>query len=224
MVVAKAARAKKTAERNYGGLSEADRVSARRKRLLDAGFEVFGTLGIRGTTVRMVCKSAGLTERYFYESFADSDALFCAVYERELRVLQTLFVSHLPSLPITLNERIHAILTIVFNSMRDSRRVRIFYVEALAGSEQVQNMYHYSVRFQAQLSATFIRADNPAVTASNDVLLQVGYAINGAFSSLLVQWMRGGYTTPIEIVVSSAEIFVHGVMRELLERSRAGAS
>lgn len=49
-------------------------------RLVDAAVEVFGTSGYRSATVGKICETAGLTKRYFYESFDDSEALLLAAY------------------------------------------------------------------------------------------------------------------------------------------------
>ena len=66
--------------RSYGGVSADDRLAGRRRRLLDAGLELFGTNGIAATTIADVCAQAGLTKRYFYESFATIDELAGAVF------------------------------------------------------------------------------------------------------------------------------------------------
>jgi AcrR family transcriptional regulator len=66
--------------RPYGGVSADDRRAERRRRLLDAGLELFGTKGIAQTTIADVCVQAGLTKRYFYESFATIDELAGAVF------------------------------------------------------------------------------------------------------------------------------------------------
>jgi AcrR family transcriptional regulator len=66
--------------RPYGGVSAEDRSAERRRRLLDAGLELFGTKGIAATTIADVCAQAGLTKRYFYESFATIDELAGAVF------------------------------------------------------------------------------------------------------------------------------------------------
>src|SRR5882762_4628969 len=66
--------------RPYGGVSAEDRRAGRRQRLLDAGLELFGTQGIAATTIADVCEEAGLTKRYFYESFATIDDLAGAVF------------------------------------------------------------------------------------------------------------------------------------------------
>src|ERR671936_1321771 len=66
--------------RNYAGLSADERRLARRERLIEGAIRAYGELGYRNTTVKAVCEAAGLTERYFYESFANSEALLIAAY------------------------------------------------------------------------------------------------------------------------------------------------
>src|SRR5437016_2441699 len=66
----------------WRGTSAADRAGARRRQLLDTGHELLGTVGLAGTSVRQVCKCAGLSHRYFYESFEDLDALLAAVFDQ----------------------------------------------------------------------------------------------------------------------------------------------
>src|SRR5690348_15017019 len=59
----------------YCGVSAGARVAARRSRLLAAGLELFGTQGYLPTTIDQVCTEAGLTKRYFYESFRSCEDL-----------------------------------------------------------------------------------------------------------------------------------------------------
>ena len=66
--------------RLYGGLSAEERRAERRARLIEAGVKVYGEVGYRNATVKAVCAAAELTERYFYESFANSEALLVAAY------------------------------------------------------------------------------------------------------------------------------------------------
>ncbi|MFE3543754.1 TetR/AcrR family transcriptional regulator [Nocardia sp. NPDC059177] len=67
--------------RSYGGISAADRVAERRTRLLGAGVDIIGTQGVSALAMRLVCREAGLSQKFFYESFADIDALMHAVYQ-----------------------------------------------------------------------------------------------------------------------------------------------
>ena len=67
-------------KRRYGGASFEDRLSERRERLIRAAVEMFGKAGREGATVAAICAHAGLTSRYFYESFPNRDALFLEAY------------------------------------------------------------------------------------------------------------------------------------------------
>ncbi len=68
-------------DRTWAGTTLADRRATRRRQLLDAGLDLLGTSGGTAVSVRAVCRNAQLTERYFYESFADRDELVVAVYD-----------------------------------------------------------------------------------------------------------------------------------------------
>jgi AcrR family transcriptional regulator len=70
-----------TPSRTWAGTTLDDRKADRRRRLLDAGLDLLGTSGSAAVSVRAVCRHAKLTERYFYESFADREQLVLAVYE-----------------------------------------------------------------------------------------------------------------------------------------------
>src|SRR5215470_15879437 len=67
--------------RHYAGHSAEERRFVRRKRLIDAAIRVYGDVGYRNATVKAVCEAAGLTERYFYESFANGEALLIAAFD-----------------------------------------------------------------------------------------------------------------------------------------------
>jgi AcrR family transcriptional regulator len=68
--------------RPYRGVAADDRVANRREALIDAALEVFAAEGWAALSARRVCEQAGLTRRYFYESFNDVDALVGAAFER----------------------------------------------------------------------------------------------------------------------------------------------
>ena len=74
--------------RTFKGMAPEDRQRERRERFMEAGFEAFGLRGYHSVTVREICAEARLTERYFYESFKDREALFSAIYERQVGVLR----------------------------------------------------------------------------------------------------------------------------------------
>ncbi len=60
--------------RRYGGRSADDRRAERHARLVAATVRLLGSRGEGATTMTAICAEAGLTERYFYESFRHRDA------------------------------------------------------------------------------------------------------------------------------------------------------
>jgi AcrR family transcriptional regulator len=58
-----------------------DRPARRREALIEAGIAALGDSAGPAATVRTVCRTAGLTERYFYETFTDRDEFVRAVYD-----------------------------------------------------------------------------------------------------------------------------------------------
>jgi AcrR family transcriptional regulator len=68
--------------RPYRGVEASERLDQRRRRLLDAGLDLLGADDAESElTVRAVCGRAGLTARYFYESFSDKDEFVAAVFD-----------------------------------------------------------------------------------------------------------------------------------------------
>ncbi len=68
--------------RPYRGVEASERLDRRRRRLLDAGLDLLGADDPESElTVRAVCRQAGLTARYFYESFTDKDEFVAAIFD-----------------------------------------------------------------------------------------------------------------------------------------------
>jgi AcrR family transcriptional regulator len=71
----------------FKGVSADDRRIVRRNRLVAAAFEITGTEGAGALGVGRVCLAAGLTKRYFYESFASLAELQSAVVDHAISVM-----------------------------------------------------------------------------------------------------------------------------------------
>lgn len=69
------------AVRPYRGVSAEERRALRRTRLLEACLDAVGEVGVAGTTAEAICGRAGLSKRYFYESFADREAVLVAALD-----------------------------------------------------------------------------------------------------------------------------------------------
>ncbi len=99
---------------------------------MDAAFQLLGTEGWSGTSVRAVCQGARLNPRYFYESFDDLDALVIAVYDRVVEELAAVVLAALGSAAPDPAAQLRATLEATVGFVDDDRRrARVLYVEAL---------------------------------------------------------------------------------------------
>ena len=134
----------------WRGQSPAQRSAVRRQQLLAAGLEVFGTCGWQQSTVRGICAAAGLSERYFYESFASRDELLLAVYEdlneREFAMFSQAARQRLDDIASpdgqTLMSVLHDALLAWFATFKaDPRVARVRLIEVLGVSAQIDERY-----------------------------------------------------------------------------------
>jgi AcrR family transcriptional regulator len=118
--------------RPYRGIQAADRQAQRRARLLDAGLTILGTeSGPDALTVRGVCATAGVSARYFYESFADRDDFVGAVYDWVIAELATTTQSAVDAVLVAEQARA-AMTTIVRTIAGDPRWARLLFSADLA--------------------------------------------------------------------------------------------
>lgn len=108
--------------RTWAGTTLDDRRSARRAKLLDAGLDLLGDGGSAAVSVRAVCRRAKLTERYFYESFADRERLVVAVYEDVAGQLRQALIDAVPDKRADPAARAKAAVTAFVTLMVDDPR------------------------------------------------------------------------------------------------------
>ena len=94
--------------RPYRGVSADERRAQRRAQLVEAALDVLGDAGLARTTMTEVCARAGLTERYFYESFGDRDELLIAVFDAITEETNDAALAALEAAPPDLLERCKA--------------------------------------------------------------------------------------------------------------------
>jgi AcrR family transcriptional regulator len=115
------------------------RVAARRARLLAAGLQLFGTQGYLHTTIDQVCAEAGLTKRYFYESFRSCEDLL-GVLVRSLWVeAAQRGMTAVATAPAGLDAQIRrGIGAVVDYYTGDPRRGRVAFVAAVGISDRIE--------------------------------------------------------------------------------------
>lgn len=115
------------AKRAYAGISAEERRAQRRAAFLAAALEIAGTRGFAKLTVRALCGEAGLTERYFYENFADMDALVDAVFDGMVTELSAQILDRVAAAPDETRAKMRAGISAAIETLTDDpRRLRMF--------------------------------------------------------------------------------------------------
>jgi AcrR family transcriptional regulator len=191
----------RTPVRPYGGVSAEDRVSGRREGFLAAGLELFGTRGFASCSVKDVCREAGLTDRYFYESFAGSEQLLVAVFDR---VTDELFMSVAEAVAAVESEpepQLRAAIgTFVRALAEDPRKRRVVFTEAaVAGADAERHMRTTLRRFTELVAATARPHLPPRVP--DDMVHVLALALVGMMERVVIEWQDGELDLPIEGIV-----------------------
>lgn len=206
--------------RSYGGLPAEVRIAQRRDRFLDAGLELFGTVGYQSTSVRAVCREAGLSERYFYESFANTEALLVGVYRRctdvmhdDVLVAMAVGDHRAPEGSDALGHLVRRTLEALFASIRDPRVLRVCWLEVLGVSPAVDATYIAGIDRFAGLVAT-VMAGMFGIEADQRIRL-VATALVGGVMTTAVRWYLDGQNEPVATLVDANAMLFAGVAYQL---------
>ena len=210
-----------TPGRLYGGETSAERLARQRQQFMDAGLELFGTVGYRATSVRLLCKQAQLTDRYFYKNFKDTEDLLAAVYSESVDQLQTTFmqamsVSNLPA-DVMKNQKqlIEAGLRAFFSAVENPLIARVCWLEVLGVSPRIDQLYTKRLQQFAGLMLILARGMNVTWPLSEDESRFMGVALIGAISQSAMHWLIEDYQTPKEVLVSTNSRLIIGLIGAL---------
>ncbi|AIY03405.1 hypothetical protein ART_3806 [Arthrobacter sp. PAMC 25486] len=210
------------AGRVYSGRQPSERTMERHDRLVDAGVEVFGTVGYAGAKIKILCQRAGLSERYFYESFESREQLLTTVYDDLSGRLMHQVVNALQSPSMNLQESVRAGMGAVVNFMLDDpRHARIILVEIVGVSPELEAKRHKSMTaFAAQSMNQLLllsgidpeqaqeqMAENPddAVLATVlDAARLTAVSMVGGVNNMLLDAVLGGTTGNTERIADIA--------------------
>lgn len=197
--------------RSYRGVSGEVRKEERRLRLLEAGLTMFGQVGYHAATVKAICTQAGLTERYFYESFANSEDLLCAVYAQHMALQQARILAAVIAAPREPRASIEAGLRAFFELARENPAgSRVQFVEVLGVSPRVDRQYRQVVENFAALmrnmNAQLAQSDAPSLR--DEATLSIGLV--GAAVGIASRWLLSGFTQPLESVLGTTLIIFMG--------------
>lgn len=185
--------------RPYRGLSKEDRCAQRRGRLIAAAIAVYGERGYRQATVKAVCEAAGLTERYFYESFASSEELLVASFEAVTHEVFEEVKRAAAGAGRNRGARARAMLRAYFTALQqEPRSARVFLVEIRGVSREVDKAFDRALR---SIGAEVGSLLGPPGVAP-DPLLQVG--VVGGVIHIALRGIEDGYVPPLDAVTDTA--------------------
>ncbi|HUP91920.1 MAG TPA: TetR/AcrR family transcriptional regulator [Solimonas sp.] len=206
-------RKKDIQRRSFRGVAHADRQQQRREQLLEAGLQCFGTRGYHETTVRQVCAEARLTERYFYESFKDREALVLAVYEAAVQRLRTQVLEALGNAPMDAMAVTRAGLGALFRFLHDDRRAaRILMVEVLSVGQEADRLSRRVTLGFGELMQQLLELLFPDAARRHGLdpaLVSTG--LLGASIHIAMRWTLNGFKEPLDDVLA-ASLSIHEAM------------
>ncbi|QIC66025.1 TetR/AcrR family transcriptional regulator [Acinetobacter schindleri] len=197
-----------TKERQFKGLSMAERQQARREKLIKAGIQAYGTHGFFSVTVKDICTEAKLTERYFYESFKKSEHLFQTIFLKLIDELQQNVMQAMMQASSDPKKMIEAGLTALLTTLRDNPRMaRIIYIDAMLVQElHNQATIHETMgRFDRMIQA-FVMLMMPNLSRSEQEISLVSTGLNGYVTQIAIRWVMSGFKQSMEEVLSSCSI------------------
>lgn len=183
--------------RSYRGADPRQRQDERRTRLVTAAVEVFGTTGYRNATVERICAVAGLTKRYFYEGFADLDALLLAAADEMFAALYAGMADATGEIEPGPESARAAVKSVVTALAADPRRARL-YVES-PGHPVLRARRDLAIDTFTDFVATHVVTKE---STSPGLMLRVRLIVAGA-TDLMTGMLRGTVDAQIDDVVEA---------------------
>lgn len=180
-----------SATRPYAGVAAADRTAARRAALIAAAIRRFGTDGYATTGVKDLCREAGVTDRYFYESFRNREALFRAAFEHVVtELLAVVAMAALAEAGSPERQARAAVGRFIEHLTAEPAKARVLFVEAAAVGGDVAREMRASTRRFAELLAGAARPH--LAPATSDVrLTMAALSLVGAMGVVILEWLDG---------------------------------
>ena len=186
-----------------------ERRAQRRSQLLAAGLETFGTHGFHATGVRDICAAANLTERYFYESFKNREALFAAVFDQcvdRLRArMERAMADHAHLEPY---EMARAAMRQYLENLRDDpRMVRVLLIDAVAIDADMGRKSVRAIRSFADLVTPILASRFPELSAQGLDVQRIADGLVGSTVFIVTQWALSDFESALEDVLCHCMLF-----------------
>ena len=193
----------------WKGVSQDARQAERRRLLLDAGFDLLGRVGVAGTTVRGVCEAAKLNPRYFYESFADLDALLVAVFDQiSVESLDVMLQAVATCEPEPLEVTRAGVGSFVRFVTDDPRRAQVLFIEGLGNEALARRRLESMLELVDLFRREAARAQGGEMEEDSVTKVALSLVVGG-MAELLITWLQGRLEVTIdELIEDASQLFV----------------
>jgi AcrR family transcriptional regulator len=215
----------KPTARRYGGASAAERQAQRLERLLEAGFDVFGRMGYREATMRMICSQARLTDRYFYEHFATVDEVFTAVHQKVSAETARAVMVSLPMLSAPSDPQyvVRAGLKAFYEFIKeDPRRAQILLMDAVTSGLTSPLNINARISRYVDVLRMRLKLRYPKLTQQPDAELILGGFVGMVIHSASV-WTQRKFDTPVDTLVDHTSFAWLGLHQWLANQETTAA-
>ncbi|WP_311044720.1 TetR/AcrR family transcriptional regulator [Streptomyces sp. ID38640] len=176
-------------------------MAARRTKLIEAGLKLFTTRGYMATGVKDLCREAGLTDRYFYESFANREVLLLAVFDTVTEQLLDRIAQAAASAPQTSPERERATVEAFVRELAaDPRKARLIFIEVHGVNDVVRQHARVGFLRFVDLVAAVIRDILPPDTPETQ-LRMTALSVIGAMAQAVTAWHSKEVDIPTERLI-----------------------
>lgn len=207
--------------RTYRGQTPEQRAAERRRRFLEAGLQLFGTIGLRAVTVRRICREAGLTDRYFYESFDTMESLLVAVYEHHLGLIMEKMIAVISASNNViddgngLRDLTQYLLDAFYLEMENPLVSRVCMFEVEGVSPAVHQLYNrYISTFASIIVETAKRYCAPWPLNKQETEV-IGQTLVGGITQNTRNWVASEYKTARADMVRGTQLVFEGTLMQV---------
>ena len=185
-------------------------------KLIEAGIDEFGTKGYTRTSIKAICSSAGLTERYFYESFVSKEDLLFTVYRELIDAQQRDTMELLKGLDNNpIETATQATKMFYYRYIMDPRIARIQLFEILGVSQRIDQEYRNAIRLMSEMVKLFLSRIFPGIPQEKLNSSIIPTSIAGSMIMISYEWVLGGFVMPLDDIICQSMEYLMIIGRHL---------
>ncbi|OZF40557.1 hypothetical protein CH294_04475 [Rhodococcus sp. 14-2483-1-1] len=174
--------------RPYRGVAADERRRERREKLLEACLDAVAESGVSTVTVDDICARAGLSKRYFYESFGDRDTILVSALDDVIDTVGTA-LNELEQQHGSAEDRVAHTAAALVRALTADPRASLLYTAASANPALDARRRQMVDKFTPLLMREVLDADPGDPRAEAATVLMVA-----GTTELLDRWLRGTLT------------------------------